>query len=65
MDRRYHKGLIHRYDGPFKMKRVGNVACRLRLSDHFKVHLTFRVSFLKPFHEDEKEGESKQRKHRL
>lgn len=48
-----HRGLIPRYDGPFDiMKKVGNVAYRLKLPDRLKVHPTFHVSFLKPFHED-------------
>lgn len=48
-----HRGLIPRYDGPFDIvKKVGNVAYRLKLPDRLKVHPTFHVSFLKPFHED-------------
>ncbi|KAF7151574.1 hypothetical protein RHSIM_Rhsim02G0166800 [Rhododendron simsii] len=34
--------LIARYDGPFEVvKRVGNVAYRLKLPDRLKIHLTF------------------------
>lgn len=48
-----HRGLIQKYDGPFEIvKKVGNVAYRLQLPDRLKVHPTFHVSFLKPFHED-------------
>jgi ribosomal protein L21E len=51
--KRWHKGLVQRYDGPFKVvKRVGLVAYRLDLPERMKVHPTFHVSFLKPFHED-------------
>ncbi|KAH7856309.1 hypothetical protein Vadar_006597 [Vaccinium darrowii] len=34
------------------VKKVGNVAYRLKISDRLKVHPTFHVSFLKPYHED-------------
>lgn len=47
------KALIPKFDGPFEIvKRVGNVAYRLALPDRLKVHPTFHVSFLKPYHED-------------
>ncbi|KAL5854746.1 hypothetical protein ACOSQ4_004548 [Xanthoceras sorbifolium] len=60
-DRRYHKGLIQRYDGPFVVKeRVGNVAYRLALPDRLKIHPTFH--FLKPFHEDGAESSRVQQK---
>lgn len=49
-----HCGLISKYDGPFKiLKRVGNVAYRLKLPDRLKIHPTIHVSFLKPYHEDQ------------
>ena len=52
-DKRYHKGLVQKYDGPFEIvKKVGAVAYRLKLPERFKVHPTFHVSFLKKFHDD-------------
>ena len=48
-----HRGLLLRYDEPFEViKKLGNVPYLLRLSKRLKVHPTFQVSFLKPFHED-------------
>ncbi|KAG8376249.1 hypothetical protein BUALT_Bualt09G0043400 [Buddleja alternifolia] len=48
-----HHGLIPKYDGPFEiLKKVGNVAYRLRLPDRLKIHPTIHVSFLKKYHED-------------
>ncbi|KAG8374925.1 hypothetical protein BUALT_Bualt10G0046300 [Buddleja alternifolia] len=47
------RGLIPKYDGPFEiLKKVGNVAYRLRLPDRLKIHPTIHVSFLKKYHED-------------
>ena len=48
-----HRSLIPKYDGPFEvLKRVGHVAYRLKLPDRLKLHPTFHVSFLKPYHGD-------------
>ena len=48
-----HRGLIPKYDGPFEVvKRVGEVAYRLKLSERLKIHRTFHVSFLKPYFAD-------------
>jgi hypothetical protein len=48
-----HKGLMPKYDGPFEVvKQVGNVAYRLKLLERLKVHPTFHVRLLKPYHED-------------
>lgn len=51
-----HRGLISKYDGPFELvKRVGNVAHKLKLPKRLQIHLTIHVSFLKPYHEDSKD----------
>lgn len=48
-----HRGLVLKYDDPFEVvKKVGNVAYRWKLPDQLKVHLTFHVSYLKPFLKD-------------
>ena len=52
--KKIHKGLVHRYKGPFRvLKRVGKVAYKLELPTKLKVHSVFHVSMLKPFHEDQ------------
>ncbi|CAL5371561.1 unnamed protein product [Camellia sinensis] len=49
-----HRGLVPKYDGPFEiLKRVGNVAYRLKLPDRLKIHPTIHVSYLKPYNEDQ------------
>ena len=48
-----HRGLVPRYDGPFEViEKVGVVAYRLKLPERLKLHPTFHVSYLRPFHED-------------
>lgn len=48
-----HKGLIRKYEGPFEvLKKVGNMTCTLKLSNAYKIHLTFYVRFLNLFNED-------------
>ena len=37
------------------MKKVCNVAYKLKLPERLQIHLTFHVSFLKPYHEDSKD----------
>ena len=47
------RSLIPKYDGPFEvLQMVGQVAYRLKLLDWLKLHPTFHVSFLKPYHRD-------------
>ena len=47
------RGLIPKYDGPFEViKQVRQVAYMLKLPERLKLHPTFYVSFLKPYHED-------------
>ncbi|KAG8383795.1 hypothetical protein BUALT_Bualt04G0050800 [Buddleja alternifolia] len=48
-----HRGLIPKYDSSFEiLKKVGNVAYRLRLPDRLKIYPAIHVSFLKKYHED-------------
>ena len=48
-----YRGLIPKCDSPFKVvKKVCNVAYKLKLPERLQIHLTFHVSFLKPYHED-------------
>ena len=51
--KQFQRGLIPKYDGPFKVvKRIGNVTYKLKLPERLKLHPTFHVSFLKPYHSD-------------
>ena len=61
VNRRLHPGLLPRFEGPFKIvKKVGPVAYRLDLPDYYKIHNTFHVSYLKPFHGEQGEEEAQQ-----
>ncbi|XP_039035667.1 uncharacterized protein LOC120172213 [Hibiscus syriacus] len=52
----YHKGLVRRYEGPFKvLKRVGTIAYKLELPSTIKAHPMFHVSLLKLYYQDEEE----------
>ncbi|KAE8731731.1 hypothetical protein F3Y22_tig00002684pilonHSYRG00048 [Hibiscus syriacus] len=52
----YHKGLVRRYEEPFKvLKRVGTMAYKLELPLTIKAHPVFHVSLLKTYHQDEEE----------
>lgn len=58
-----HRGLIPFYDEPFEViKKVGNLAYRLKLPDRLKIHPTFHFSFLKPFNQDELDAGRQQAK---
>ena len=51
--KQFQRGLIQKYDGPFEVvKRIGNVTYKLKLLERLKLHPTFHVSFLKPYHSD-------------
>ena len=52
-NKQFQRGLILKYDGPFEIvKRIRNVAYKLKLLERLKLHPTFHVSFLKPYHQD-------------
>ena len=52
-NKQFQRDFIPKYDGPFEIvKCIGNVAYKLKLPERLKLHLTFHVSFLKPYHHD-------------
>ena len=52
-NKQFQRGLIPKYDGPFEVvKRIRNVAYKLKLPERLKLYPTFHVSFLKPYHHD-------------
>lgn len=57
IDRRVrHRTLVSKYDGPFEVvEKVDEVAYRLKLPEIMKIHLTFHMSFLKPYINDAKD----------
>ena len=51
------RGLNPKFEGPFEViKKVGEVAYMLKLPERLKLHMTFHVSFLKPYVEDAEPG---------
>ncbi|KAL3535721.1 hypothetical protein ACH5RR_004182 [Cinchona calisaya] len=54
--RKVHKGLLRRYEGPFKvLRRVGKVAYKVEFPPKLKLHTVFHMSLLKPYHGDEED----------
>ena len=52
-NKQFQRGLILKYDCPLEVvKRIGNVAYKLKLLERLKLHPTLHVSFLKPYHHD-------------
>ncbi|KAE8689123.1 hypothetical protein F3Y22_tig00110943pilonHSYRG00133 [Hibiscus syriacus] len=48
-----HKGLVRRYEGPFRIvKRVGTMAYKLELPRTIRAYPVIHVSLLKPYHQD-------------
>ncbi|KAE8668323.1 cytochrome P450 78A7-like [Hibiscus syriacus] len=48
-----HKGLVRRYEGPFRVvKRVGTMAYKLELPPTIRAYPVIHVSLLKPYHQD-------------
>ena len=59
-----HWGLIPKYDVPFELvKRVDNVAYKLKLLERLEIHPTIHVSFLKPYHEDSEDPARNETRH--
>ena len=54
--RKVHKGLVRKYEGPFPIQgRVRKVSYKVELLPRLKIHPVFRVSNLKPYHEDKED----------
>ncbi|KAE8691406.1 hypothetical protein F3Y22_tig00110890pilonHSYRG01301 [Hibiscus syriacus] len=48
-----HKGLVRRYEGPFRIvKRIGTMAYKLELPPTIQAYPVIHVSLLKPYHQD-------------
>ena len=59
-----HWGLIPKYDVPFEIvKRVDNVAYKLKLLERLEIHPTIHVSFLKLYHEDSEDPARNETRH--
>jgi hypothetical protein len=44
------------YNGPFKiMEKIRVIAYRLKFLEQLKLHPTFHVIYLRPFHEDQED----------
>ena len=53
INKQFQRGLIPKYDGPFEVvKRIRSVAYKMKVPERLKLHPTFYVSFLKPYHHD-------------
>lgn len=49
-----HRELVPKYNGPIEvLKIVEKIAYKLKLPDRLNVHLTFHVSYLNSFNQDE------------
>ena len=47
----FQRGLISKNDSPFEIVMlIENVAYKFKLLERLKLHLTFHISFLKPYH---------------
>jgi hypothetical protein len=56
LEKSKHQGLVPRYNGPFKiMEKIRVIAYRLKFLEQLKLHPTFHVIYLRPFHEDQED----------
>ena len=59
-----HWGLIPKYDVPFEIvKKVDNVAYKLKLPETLEIHPMIHVWFLKPYHEDSEDSVRNELRH--